>query len=59
MNGRFLRDRPVRESRMPDNMRNQPHCDNGEGVDLVLSLTHLLSAFHDELALSNWCRVKF
>ena len=34
MFGRFPRDRPVRESRMPVNMRNQPHCDNGEGVDL-------------------------
>ena len=24
--------RPVRESRTPVNMGNQPHCDNGEGV---------------------------
>jgi hypothetical protein len=30
--GRFTRDRPVRESRILVNMRNQPHCDNGEGV---------------------------
>ena len=30
--GRFTRDRPVRESRTLENMRNQPHCDNGEGV---------------------------
>lgn len=30
--GRFTRDRPVRESRTLVNMRNQPHCDNGEGV---------------------------
>ena len=34
MIGRFPRDRPVRESRTPGNMRNQPHCDNGEGVEL-------------------------
>ena len=30
--GRFTRDRLVRESRTLVNMRNQPHCDNGEGV---------------------------
>jgi hypothetical protein len=34
MIGRFPRDRPVRESRMPENMRKQPHRGNGEGVDL-------------------------
>jgi len=30
--GPFPRDRPVREIRTPVNMRNGPHCDNGEGV---------------------------
>ncbi len=37
---RFPRDRPVREIRTPVNGRNQPPCDNGEGVARH-SLTHL------------------
>jgi hypothetical protein len=42
-NSSFLRQsfggRPVTETVTPVNMGKQPHCDNGEGVALRLSLT--------------------
>jgi len=53
MIGRFPRDRPVRESRMPENMRKQPHRGNGEGVDLHPLPYPLISAFRAKVALPN------
>jgi hypothetical protein len=40
--GPCLWGRPERESRTPVNIGNGLYCDNGEGVALCLSLTHLV-----------------
>ena len=42
---------PERESRTPLNIGNRLYCDNGEGVALCLSLTHLTKSAQSPLLM--------